>query len=180
MKRLIFLCLLAGSFSASGQHCPWDCSGMILFKTDIPDTAFNKLNPVLVDENKNSITDTMYGTGLDTYDACRFLLYSDFKAYRTAKIKLHHWYQYDTLYNFANGYYVVKFNYCRFKRTGKSLYVRLNTSNVQQPEYHYIEVLPVNRIHLHDYSQLINHHDHEAILREIQPFILSITRDSLQ
>ena len=40
---------------------------------------------------------TVYGTGLATYDSGWFLYYyDDFVQYRTGRIKLHHWYRYDT------------------------------------------------------------------------------------
>lgn len=41
------------------------------------------MRPVLVDENKKKIVDTIYGTGADNIDNCDFLSYEDFTAYRT-------------------------------------------------------------------------------------------------
>jgi hypothetical protein len=49
---LIFL----RSFS---QHCPWDCSGMIIVETPVAKGMVYKLEPVLVDEEKKMIVDTM-------------------------------------------------------------------------------------------------------------------------
>jgi len=68
---LIFL----SSFS---QHCPWDCSGMIIVETPVAKGIVYKLEPVLVNEEKRVIVDTMYGTDKPTYDRCDLLSYDDF------------------------------------------------------------------------------------------------------
>lgn len=158
------------------QHCPWDCSGIILVKTDLNADELKKLNPVLVDANKNIVVDTMYGTGLETYDTCQFMLYDDFKAYRTERTKIHYWYRYDTLYSFANEYAVVKFNFCRYERSGARLYVRYNNLEGSGDTYSYIEVPQEKRIHLHDYNRMINEHAHDAIRNSVQSFIQNISR----
>src|SRR2546423_15281458 len=106
-KYFLTSLLLFFLIKAAAQHCPWDCSGMIMFQTVSPKATIYKMDPVLVDENKIIVTDTMYGTGKETYDSCNFLLYSDFKSSRTKKIAIHHWYQYDTVYDFAGGLYFV-------------------------------------------------------------------------
>lgn len=144
------------SKTAISQHCPWDCSGMILLKTDISKEEFTKLNPVLVDAHKQLIVDTVYGTGLATYDSCRFLYYDDFVQYRTGRIKLHHWYRYDTAYYFARGHYLVRFNYCRYARGADTgLYIRYDDPVLHEPKY--IEVPADRRIHLHIfYRQIYN------------------------
>ncbi|MBI5858410.1 MAG: hypothetical protein HZB42_12270 [Sphingobacteriales bacterium] len=176
MRKLLFLLFLSFSFSSFAQHCPWDCSGMILIKTDATSSELKKLNAVLVDSNKNIIVDTMYGTGLETYDTCRFMLYDDFKAYRTERTELHYWYRYDTLYRFADSFALVRVNYCRYKRSGAMLYIRFNKLNDTAQRYEYIEVPQINRIHLHDYNMMINRKEHVAIREAVQPFVLHISR----
>lgn len=176
MKRLILFLLPAVSFSSFGQHCPWDCSGMMLMKSDLKAGELQKLNPVLVDAKKNIVVDTMYGTGLETYDSCRFMFYDDFMTYRTERTKVHYWYRYDTLYKFAKEYALIKFNFCRYKRLDTLLYVRFNNLNDSGQVYSYIEVPQEKRIHLHDYNMQINRNQHDAIREAVQPFVLNITR----
>lgn len=176
MRRLFLFLFLFVSVSSFGQHCPWDCSGMILMKTDLKAGELQKLNPVLVDANKNIVVDTMYGTGLETYDTCRFMFYDGFKAYRTERTKVHYWYRYDTLYKFAKEYALVKFNFCRYERSGAMLYIRFNNSDDSGQQYGYIEVPHNNRIHLHDYNMQINRNEHDAIREAVQPAVLNITR----
>src|SRR6476620_4865408 len=96
-QLFIFVLLLSNNFLFA-QHCPWDCTGMILLHTNLPKENLYKLDPVLTDENKNEIYDTVYGTGKDTWDECKFLSYDDFTAYRTGRIAVHHFYEYDTFY----------------------------------------------------------------------------------
>src|SRR6185295_4818129 len=110
-------------------------TGMILMKTAIPKEQLYKLKPVLVDENKDIIIDTIYGTGLDTYDTCKFLYYNDFMKYRGGKVSLHHWYAYDTVYQFASGYYMVKTNYCKYK--SRKLFLRFTEPGKPDLKYHY-------------------------------------------
>jgi len=82
---------------------------------------------VLADGGQNVVVDTIYGTGLATYDTCRFLPYEDFLKYRIEKINLHYWYGYDTVYHFAKGHFIVRYNFCRFNRDGRSdLFIRFN------------------------------------------------------
>jgi len=151
MKRfgtMLFLLLcMSGMFA---QHCPWDCSGMILIKTSISKTTVHHLNPVLVDEQKEMIIDTMYGTSKATYDSCIFLRSDDFTTYRTTKINIHQWYQYDTFYHFAAGWYIVKYNFCKY--SGQRVYLRFSDPYSDSVLYHCVEVPDSMRVHLHNYS----------------------------
>jgi hypothetical protein len=70
---LLFMMITFDEFLFA-QHCPWDCSGMVMLQTNIPKDTFYKLNPVLADENKNELYDTVYGTGKDTWDECKFFM----------------------------------------------------------------------------------------------------------
>jgi len=176
MRRVFVALLIHLTITAPAQHCPWDCSGMILLKTNVSAAEFKKQKPVLVDADKNVIADTVYGTGLETYDTCRFMFYKDFKSYRTERTKIHYWYRYDTLYRFAEEYAVVRFNFCRFKMPEGRLYIRVeNTMDTARP-YSYVEVPPGKRIHLHDYSRMINEKAHQSIRDSIQPFVLDLSR----
>jgi hypothetical protein len=172
MYRVLILLLLISSVNAKAQHCPWDCSGMILMKTGIAQEQLYKLKPVLTDENKNVIVDTIFGTGLPTYDTCNFLYYDDFMAYRTGKVSLHHWYGHDTVYHFASGFYMVKVNFCKYK--GGKLFLRSTAPNRRDTEYHYLEVKPSCLFHLHNYNQQINEGKADEIRKAILPFVLTV------
>ena len=97
MKKSLLSLFIILWIGANAQHCPWDCTGFLMIKTNASEAEMKKLKPVLVDGRKKPVVDTLYGTGLPTYDLCTFLLYRDFKKYRTERIKLHWVYQYDTL-----------------------------------------------------------------------------------
>ena len=164
MKYLLLLLLAATNQPSLAQHCPWDCSGMILFQSNLSAEQVKELHPVLVDENKKDIIDTIYGTGKDTYDPCEFLYFDEFQQYRTGKIQLHHWYEYDTMYAFAAGAYLVKYSYCKYR--GKKLYIRYTDPYTRSLTYHYIEVPEDNRLHLHDYSRELTNRE-AAKIREL-------------
>lgn len=167
----IFLFLI--SLNAYSQHCPWDCSGMILLKTDVTPAEFKSLNPVLVDRDKRMVVDTIYGTGLDTYDTCRFLFYDDFQQYRTEKIKIHYWYRHDTAFHFANGYYLVRYNYCKFQKDGEgTLFIRYNDPSGEPGAFRYLPVPAESGIHLHDHRLQMNRREYNEILEKIQPQII--------
>jgi hypothetical protein len=149
MRIFITLSILMVSVKCMAQHCPWDCAGMIVLQIDVP-KKIEHLGLTLVDENRREITDTIYGTGKDTYDECVFLSYDSFTKRRTEKINLHHWYRYDTIYKFAKGNYIVKYNYCKYRE--RKLYIRYVDQYMRSLVYHYIEIPIDKRIHLHDYS----------------------------
>ena len=173
MKKILLLyILLPQSFFLFAQHCPWDCSGMILLQTNVKKDRLYKLDPVLVDENKNEISDTMYGTGKDTHDPCSFLFYDDFTAYRIQRIKIHHWYQYDTVYYFAKGLFMVKYNFCNYE--GRKLFLRFTDPYSTGLTFHYIEIPDSLRIHLHNYSNELFAGRAEVTRKKIQPFILKV------
>ena len=90
MYRIFVLFLLLITTTGRAQHCPWDCGGLLLLKTGISPGNFYKLSPVLVDENKNLIVDSIYGTGKESYDTCKFLSYEDFLRYRTQRTSIIH------------------------------------------------------------------------------------------
>ena len=128
------------------------------------------MKPVLVDEKKRVITDTIYGTGLDTYDRCDFLYYDDFIKYRKKKITLHHWYQHDTVYHFAKGKYIVKYNFCGYR--DKKLSLRYNDPYSKTTLYHYIEIPANKRIHIHDYSHQLVEGEIAYIIKATKKFVL--------
>lgn len=173
MRYLFMSCLILPAITVKAQHCPWDCSGMILFQTTISKEQVYKLEPVLVDENKKIIADTIYGTGLPTYDNCSFLYYDDFKAYRTKKIAIHRWYAYDTAYHFAEGYYVVKINFCKFYK--KKLFLRFTDPYSRGLRYRYIEIDSSGLFHLHSYSTDMNARRTDKIREAIKNFIVVMT-----
>lgn len=174
MRRYFLIAVCFLSLQAAAQHCPWDCSGMIMLKTDLSPEEFAKLSPVLVDGNKQLIIDTIYGTGLDTHDTCRFYFYDDFVRYRTSKIKLHHWYGYDTVYYFAKEHYLVRYNYCRYSRGDTSLFIQYNDPQTGMKKI--LEVPSGKRIHLHNYYRQIYQRLTLDKIPAIQELILTVPR----
>lgn len=143
---------------------------MIILQTDIPKSKVYRMKPVLIDENNRVITDTVYGTGLPTYDRCNFLEGKDFTAYRKKRIAIHRFYQYDTLYHFAEGKYVVKYNFCMY--SGRNLYLRFNDPNSKKLKYIYIDIPASNRIHLHEYNNELREQKTEILKQKLKPFEL--------
>ena len=169
MKILSFLVFgIISGLPSFSQHCPWDCSGMILLQTNIPKEKLYKLQPVLVDENKKEITDTVYGTGKDTYDKCAFLSYEDFTAYRTQRIKVHHWYQYDTFYHFTKGGYIVKYNFCQYRN--QKLYLRFQDPDTTTVTFRYLEIPQDKRMHLHNYNKELTQRETLLLQQVTKPF----------
>ena len=161
--------ILLKSFS---QHCPWDCSGMIMVETPVAKGMVYKLKPVLVDEEKRVIVDTMYGTDKPTYDRCDLLFYDDFTRQRTKKITIHHWYEYDTFYLFAAGRYIVKYNFCEYQ--DKKLYLRYSDPSSKSKVYSYIEIPENVRIHLHDYNSQMRERKTEEIKNDLKSSVLAL------
>jgi hypothetical protein len=173
MKKTLFaLFLFTATTGAIAQHCPWDCSGMIQVEITAPMNMVYRMKPVLVDENKEVITDTIYGTGKETYDRCDFLYYDDFLKYRRNKIAIHSCYQYDTLYSFAKGKYIVRYNFCRYR--DKKLFLRFTDPHKGNNNYHYIEIPGHNRIHLHDYDDQLRQNKTAAMVKATREFVLVI------
>src|SRR4029078_2084383 len=163
---LLVVCSGLIFFKSFAQHCPWDCSGMIMVETPVSKGMVYKLEPVLVDEEKKVIIDTMYGTDKPTYDRCDLLSYDDFTKQRTKKIAIHHWYEYDTFYHFAAGLYIVKYNFCEYK--DKKLYLRYSDPSSQSNPYRYIEIPGNIRIHLHDYNSQMRERKTEEIRNDLE------------
>lgn len=179
MKYLLVV-LLFFSRNAEGQHCPWDCSGLVVIQTNMTAAEMVRFKPVLVDENKSIVIDTIYGTGGKTWDTARVLPFEAFQQYRTERIQLHRWYNYDTMYRFAAGYYVAKANYCKFAHTGRKLFVRFTLQPPgKNPVYRDIEIAGKGLLHLHDYSIELNQKDAEGIRKRIAALVLTIQRSDL-
>jgi hypothetical protein len=173
MKKAAFLfSVLFTTIISFAQHCPWDCTGMIQLQTDISKETVYKMRPVLVDEKKMVVTDTIYGTGKDTYDRCDFLFYDDFVKYRKKKIAIHHWYQYDTMYHFAEGRYIVHYNFCKYR--GKKLFLRYIDPYSKSKGYRYIEIPADKRIHLHDYNNQLRQNETAELKSATKQFVLEI------
>ena len=157
-------------FKSFAQHCPWDCSGMIIVETPVAKGVVYELEPVLVDEEKKVIVDTMYGTDKPTYDRCDLLFYDDFTKQRTEKIAIHHWYEYDTFYHFAAGHYIIKYNFCEYR--DKKLYLRYSDPSSKSKIYHYIEIPGNIRVHLHDYNSELRERKTEEIKNDLKTSML--------
>lgn len=171
---LLFICSSLLFHRSFAQHCPWDCSGMILVKSPVSKKNVYKLQPVLVDDEKKVVVDTMYGTDKPTYDRCDLLFYDDFTNQRAEKIAIHHWYEYDTFYHFAAGSYVIKFNFCKYQ--DKKLYLRYSDP-YSASLYHYVEIPQNIRIHLHDYNNQLRARKTEEIQDSLKTSVLTISCD---
>ncbi|HUR66708.1 MAG TPA: hypothetical protein VMZ03_10195 [Chitinophagaceae bacterium] len=168
---ILFFLLLPAVVSA--QHCPWDCSGLLMIQTNASPAELKKIDPLVVDGNKEVLVDSIYGTGKETADSCRILFYDDFLAYRTERTKIHHWYGYDTLFYFAKDHFVARFNFCRYDN--KQLFIRFNDLSVPGG-YSYIEIPDDRRIHLHEYNTQIRERRTGELLTVVQPFIMKLSR----
>jgi hypothetical protein len=172
MKKGILLLIILLSIKGMAQHCPWDCAGMIMLETDLAKEKIEHLNLVLVDENYKEVVDTVYGTGKETYDYCIFLELDPFTEYRKGKIAVLHWYAYDTTYAFANGNYIVKYNYCKYRN--KKLYIRYLDQYNRALVFHYIEIPDGKRIHLHDYNKELIGRENEEIRKDVKPKVMTL------
>jgi len=172
MRWVFVSVMLMMAASSPAQHCPWDCSGLLLVKTDVSPENIYKLFPVLVNEKKEIIVDTIYGTGKPTYDTCNLLYYDDYLAYRTKKIKLHYWYAHDTVYHFAKDNYIIKVNFCKYRN--KKLFLRLADPYSRGLRYKYVEIANTSLIHLHDYSMEINARSTNKIIESVAKFLITI------
>jgi hypothetical protein len=172
--RCVFLTiLLIATMVAKAQHCPWDCSGLILLKTEVAKEEIYKLQPMLVDENKKLIVDTLSGTNKPTYDTCSFLYYDDFLANRTERAKLHQWYKYDTVLHFAAGYFVARINYCDYRN--RKLYLRFEEPHSRDVKYKYVEIPASSVIHLHEYSREIQEKKMKKIRDAVKKMAMKMT-----
>jgi hypothetical protein len=166
MKKLFFLTsyyLLHTAYSFA-QHCPWDCAGMIIVETNVPRERIAELRPFLVDEKGKCIA-------RDTYDECELLYYDDFTEKRKSKVQEHPYYRYDTAYTFAQGKFIVKYNYCDYK--GK-LYLSFVNPYRRDLYYEMIEVPENKRVHLHDYNEQIRKCSYQEMDILLKPFILHL------
>jgi hypothetical protein len=171
VKHFLLICCGCLAFlNNSAQHCPWDCSGMIIIETPVPKEKIYALKPVLVDEERNVIIDTIYGTDEPTYDRCDLMFYDDFVKDRTGKIAIHPFYEYDTFYHFASGEYVVKYNYCKYRE--EKLYLQYSDPYAKSTLYHYIEIPNGIRIHLHDYNNQLRERKTEEIKADLKNSVL--------
>lgn len=172
-KNLLFVFSLLSVLPVFSQHCPWDCSGLILLQTGIPKERLYQLQPVLVDENKKEIINKMYRTEAGTRDAFSFLTYEDFTTSRIKNIKLNNWYRYDTAYHFAKGKYLVRYNHCDYY--GKKLYLRFTDPYTLGLTYRFIEIPESKRIHLHSYSGMLNKNKINELKDITEPFVLKVS-----
>jgi hypothetical protein len=166
MKKLFFITsyYLLHTACSFAQHCPWDCAGMIIVDTNVPREKIAALRPFLVDEKGK-------GIARDTYDECELMYYDDFTEKRKSKVLEHPYYRYDTAYTFAQGKFIVKYNYCEHK--GK-LYLSFINPYRRDLHYEMIEVAENKRIHLHDYNEQLRERGFPGMDALLQPFILRL------
>lgn len=165
ISRFVFVLLMTFPGLVFAQHCPWDCSGMIMIETDVPKDRVYRMQPILVDENKNVIADTIYGTESPAYDTCKLMFQDDFTALRTEKIKHHRWYQYDTAYHFASGLLITRINFC--KNHTKTIYLRWVFPDDKKAMYYYKELPLESLIHLHSYNNELRKRENEKMRKDV-------------
>lgn len=172
MRKLLILLalLLSVTTGINAQHCPWDCSGLVVVKTNIPVATLKQMGFVLVDENKKIITASRKGDSKAFMDTSLLEPYDEFVAKRKAGLNDYHWYQYDTAYHFAEGKYLLHFNHCDGYK--KKLYLRYQRAGAAGIKFLYIEVPDNKRISLHDFSDELYGRNYKAISEKIKPNIL--------
>jgi len=178
MKWIQFILISLIPEIVAAQHCPWDCIGLIQLSIEAPKTQIEKMNLVLVDEDKHEIIDTLFGTGKNTYDTCNVLLYDDFLLYRTQRIAIHHVYSYDTVYYFAKGKYLARYNFCKYEN--KRIYLRFSDRYSRDLKYHYIEIPDSNRVHLHQYNGYLKYNRTVTLKEILNPYVFNVTCDILK
>jgi len=171
MRYLLFI-ILFWSGSVTAQHCPWDCSGLILLEPGIARDRASKLDLVLVDKDFHVIADTIFGSGTDNHPVSRFYYYDDFLADRIKRTGNQRWYRYDTVYHFAAGTYLARYNFCRYDN--EKLFLRYTDPVSREDIFRYIPVPDSNRVHLHDYHALLNALDTAQMKKETAPFVWHI------
>ena len=179
MKKLLLICFILSTAELLAQHCPWDCSGMVLVSSAITPAEYKKLQPVLVDSNKNVLISEYSVTGKMIPDTNFLFSYEDFMADRTIKIATFSWYVYDTIYHFAKGHFLARFNHCRFSRQQAKLFIRFNDvsgASAVSGAYHFIPVPLDKRIHLHDHQALFWDKNISAMQEAVKPFVMNIER----
>jgi hypothetical protein len=104
------------------------------------------------------------------------LSYDDFRAYYTGRIQVYDGYDRDTVYYFAEGLFMVKYNYCNYEE--RKLYLRFVDPHAGALTYHYIEMPDSLRIHLHDYNSELRAGKKEEISQKVQPFLVRLSCDA--
>ncbi|MBM3415967.1 MAG: hypothetical protein FJY20_05880 [Bacteroidetes bacterium] len=88
---------------------------------------------------------------------------------------MHHWYAFDTVFHFAEGLYLVRYNYCRYNpENNNDLFIRF--SHPADDVYRYIEIPLSRRIHLHDLNPEIRQRLSLAEVPSLQPMVMEVTR----
>lgn len=175
MKNILLATFMLLSLNSFAQHCPWDCAGFLMIKTDATPAEMSMLKAALVDSKKQLVIDTLYGTGKETIDTTNIMEWDEFEKYRKEKTKIHNWYNHDTMLSFAKGYYVVRYNYCKFDNANpQDLSIRYIGPG--HGHYHFMPVAADKRIHLHDYNSLISKKEKEEILKALESKIINVSR----
>jgi hypothetical protein len=172
MRIFLIIVFIAATLPGIAQHCPWDCSGMVLVETNLAPKQMEQAHLMVTGENKKPVIDTFSNEGKPFYDTCRLYPYAEFLKKRKEQLKTYRWYQYDTVYHFAENKYLVRFNLCRFY--GKKLFLSFQHPYTRNLQIIYIEIPDNKRISLHAISDKLYKRDYEAISKEIAPMIMRL------
>ena len=77
----------------------------------------------------------------------------------------------DTVYKFAEGKYIIKFNFCKYQ--GKKLFLRCNDPH-SKAAYHYIEIPEGKRMHLHNYNDELRQGETASLVKQTREFLLTL------
>lgn len=172
MRKLLILLTFLLPAATNAQHCPWDCSGLVVVETNIPGATLKQMGFVLVDEHKKIITTSRTGDGKPFMDTSLLESYDEFVNKRKAGLNDYRWYQYDTAYHFAEGKYLLHFNHCDGYK--KKRYLRYQRAGAAGIKFLYIEVPDDKRISLHDFSDELYDRKYKEISEKIKSNILFI------
>jgi hypothetical protein len=140
MRITILITLLFITKLLAAQHCPWDCSGIVIL--DWPaNKSFPSYTVSLVDKNHEVVSNH------NVYESpeSKFQLYGDLKKELSSKIPQNHWYENDTVFHFAEGSPVTLYNYCDY-RGDLFVEVRFNTTSQKW----YFKLNEDQKFHLHN------------------------------
>lgn len=178
--RMILLLALLGLVPLSGrtQHCPWDCAGLVLLETDLPQSFFYYMHPALISipkgVNKDSALRFHYRSQYDK----PVLSWPDFKAEVMKGHPGDHSYRYDTLYHFAAGRYLVRFNFC--EAASELLFIRFMNPYSRGVKYHYIEVPDSARISLCRHNNWMSGRLHPLTTEAmVQAFVWKLNKEKM-
>src|SRR5688572_18135654 len=142
MRWVIPFFLFFSIGTASAQHCPWDCSGIVIL--DWPaDKKFNNYQVRLVDSSYKVV----FNHNVYEKTESQFSIYEELKKQLNLKISKYSWYEYDTVLNFAAGSPVALYNFCDYH--GEDLFIEVKSKKGPSNK-NYFKLNEDQKFHLHE------------------------------